>query len=1024
MAFFFGRRHSISSDTPVEGDGLPRSERGRRSSVPNIADHNNAAQTRGVIHDIFHKHRPDADTHFSSAAKAPGTVRGTATASSRTSGSAHPQDEKTGAHARHDSGVHESMEEHRSEKVTRSHKPHHHEQSPSPQNQLTKKDVETIFSGAPYFLLEKGKHGLWYPQIIFPFDDHDPTIQCLGDRRPLPHASYTLCTLHAHLPVPDDWVVEGELPVHLGSWKRTEAPKRATFDVGVLEVPNMLSINGKDPGTVGFRHFLELPVADAAVYVAPERARPCSDMLHISSLPATQAYELMGHYNDPYALCSDGTIHDRKQMLCEGPVAWKRIGVRDVDLRTLVERLQTLKDLRYEILHGDMPRTILDMEGTRELHSGLFSRFLYPPVRFLLMDAHDPHSLKAQIRALTVVLATPGAWLDFGLIDWRLHIGQLLWENPPHVDGDFLDPSKSDKAWVHATLERKWLLVQMVLAAELLLRLDATVRVGMLQNSRDIDVSVRDVYDFDRLRSGKLNWDLVTVRRLMDSFNFTYSSVDPGARPQMPSLPGKHEDRHHRRSFLETFTHHRSSTSPTNHNECAWRCHLVPSHVDQQLKGLFVFADNLGWPRLQQFKNALRSTLEGEGSVERIREAFATPIRNPLPAGYTAQELRKEMYNRSPSRRLLLLRPRDSTDPLDVGGWITRTWLAGFVIPGESISHLLMATMLENDADAMATLGPVINLYGGFAYNGKTWWSKKSIVGRVLASQEGTKVCLAWLGSSVLPKDSQTAQPLDNTWFEVDVREPPRRPGKPRIKHGNRLSFESTPLGLGDMTSGAFLMPVDGPTESWSKLGINFEDLAFTIDGERRQPEDNHLTVAQKACVNFTLTSDAFEPKTVSFSLTYNVRFVSSHECRPPGGLISYHHTMGANESGRSSSTSSYVSHRHHRLPGHPLHRSYAYRWVPLESLTENPSPTDGNSSGFTKDEILVLDARNSHDKETYARAWCSSVGYHAIIGKVGRTCLACCIREARALQVEAVIRIGDGFLTPASSIQVLYGGE
>ncbi|PWY83550.1 hypothetical protein BO70DRAFT_290472 [Aspergillus heteromorphus CBS 117.55] len=1016
MSFFFGRRHSISQQTPPEGDGLPQHERCRRASVPNISvsDRSNpTAHTRGVIHEIFHKHRPESDSHAAAAFQPPEPP----------SGSAQPPHEKSDSHARHDSGSHDSTDEHR-EKPIRSHRPHH-EPEPSPQNQLTKRDVETIFSGAPYFLLEKGKHGLWYPQIIFPFDDHEPTIQSLGDRRPLPHASYTLCTLHAHLPVPDDWVVEGELPVHLGSWKRADAPKRATFDVGVLEVPNMLSINGKDPGTIGFRHFLELPVADAALYIAPEKARPCSDLQHLSTLPATEVYELMGHYNDPYAQCSDGTIHDRKKMLCEGPGAWKRIGVRDVDLRTLVERLQKLKDLRYEILHGDVPKTLLDTESIRELYNGLFNRFLYPPVRFLLLDAHDPHCLKAQIKALTVVLSTPGAWLDFSMIDWRLHIGQLLWESPPHVDGDFLDPSKSEKPRLQATLERKWFLVQMVLAAELLLRLDATVRVGMLQNSREIDVSIRDVYDFDRLRSGKLNWDLVAVRRFMDSFTFTYDPVEPGCPPTSPS---KLEDRHHHRSFLETLTHHRSPSPSAHHNESAWKCHLVPNHVDQQLKGLFVFADSLGWPRMDELKTALRSRLEGPGSEQTIREAYTTPVRNTLPTGYTAPELRKEMYGRSLSRRLLLLRPRDRTQPLDIGGWVTRTWLAGFVIPGESISHLLMATLLENDADAMAVLGPVVNLYGGFAYNGKTWWSKKGIVGRVLASKEGTKVCLAWLGSSVVPKDSQTEQPLDNTWFEVNVKEPPRQPGKPRIKHGNRLSFDSTPLGLGDLTSGAFLMPVDGPTESWSKLRIDFEDLAFSIDktGAPADALNHHLTVAEQAVVNFTLTSDTdgVGPTTVSFPLTYNVRFVSSHECRPPGGLISYHNSASATDSGRSSSTSSYVSHRHHRLPGHPLHRSYGYQWVPLETLADSRAPADGNNGGLPKGDILVLDARSSHDKETFARAWCASVGHHAIVGKVGRTCLACCIREARALQVKVVIRIGEGFSTPASSVHVLYGGE
>ncbi|RAK96682.1 uncharacterized protein BO80DRAFT_416180 [Aspergillus ibericus CBS 121593] len=1012
MSFFFGRRHSISSSAPAQADSLPRHERGRRASVPNLTDHNPGAHAKGMIHDIFRRNRGDSGTNSSDTAQTSKTA----------TNNARSQDEHADSHHHHDSAVHDLPGEHHPEQVTKA--PHrlHHDPGPSPKSQLTKKDVETIFSGAPYFLLEKGKHGLWYPQIIFPFDDHDPTIQNLWDRRPLPHASYTLCTLHAHLPVPDDWVVEGETPVHLRGWKRTEAPKRATFDVGVHEVPNMLSVNGKDPGTIGFRHFLELPVADSVLYVGPEKPRACAELLHLSSLPATEAYELMGHYNDAYSQCSDGTVHDRKKVLCEGPAAWKRIGVRDVDLRALVERLQTLKVLRYEILHGDAPKTILDMECTRELYSGLFNRFLYPPVRFLLPDAGDPHSLKAQIRALTVVLTTPGAWLDLSQTDWRLHIGQILFEDPPHGDGDSLDPAKSDKPWVHTALERKWFLVQMLLAAELLLRLDATVRVGILQNSREIDISVHDVYDFDRLRNGKLNWDLVAVRRFLDSFKFTYNAVEPGVSSPAAFSSNQQPNKHHHRSFLETFTH-RSSTS-TNHSESAWRCHLVPSHVDQQLKGLFVFAENLGWPRLTELRDSLRSKLEDEGSDQRIKDAYTIPLSNALPAELAGSDLKKEMYSRCPSRRLLLLHPPDSAHPLNVGGWITRSWLAGLVIPGESISHLLMATMLENDEDAMAALGPVANLYGGFAYKGKAWWSQKCVVGRVLASQEGTKVCLAWLASGIMPKDSQSGQLLDNTWFEVDVSEPPRKSGKPRIKHGNKLSFDSTPLGLGELTSGTFLLPVDGPCDSWSKAKIDFQDLTFSVDTKRTQPAGNRLLVAHEAWVNFTLSATPIGPIPVSFPLTYNVRFISSHECRPPGGSVTYHNRTNAHDSGPSSSSSSHASHGHHRLPGHPLHRSYAFKWVPLETLTENRSSSDDSGNGLAKEEILILDARGSHDKETFARAWCASVGHHAIIGKAGRTCLACCIREARALQVKVVIRIGDGLLTPASSIQVLYDGE
>ncbi|EAU32650.1 predicted protein [Aspergillus terreus NIH2624] len=892
---------------------------------------------------------------------------------------------------------------------------------PSASYQLTKEDAETLFSGAPYFLLEKGKHGHYYPQVIFPFDDHDPSIQNLWDRRPLPHPAYTICTLHAHLPVPDKWVIEGDAPVYLNRWKRTGAPKRATFDIGIFETPNMLGNNGKDPGTIGFRTYLELPVGDAVRYVGPERPRPIADYMHLSAMPAAEVYDLMEHYNDPYSLCQDGTVHDRKRLLCDGPSAWRRIGVRDIDLRTLVERLQFLTTFRYEILHSQKTTTILDKESCRELYTGLFTRFLYPPSHFMLVGVDNPHSLKVQIKALTTVLGTPGAWINFCLPEWRLRVGQILWEAAPHVDGDFLNPNSCDKPWMHPTLERKWLLVQMLLSAELLLRLDATVRVGILDSSSNLHVSARDMQDFDRLRNDQVDWCLVTVRRFMDAFGIAYRADEPepprtASSMSLHSLSHEKNDkgekpRHHHRWF-EALTHRSSSPSLTKlHVESAWRCHLTPSHVEVQIQGLTVFAEAIGWPGARDLRAHLRSKLEAENSTDIIADAFSQPM-TPIPLGETDVPFEKdEMYSRSLSRRRILLHDASASDkdPHQIGGWITRSWLSGFVAPGELINHLLMATVLENDPAARATLGRVANLYGGFAYRGRSYWSQECIVGRVLCCLEGARACLGWSSSAVVPRDSQTFEPLDNTWFEVSVVAPPGNgnAGKPRIKHGNKLSYESTPLGLGDLTSGAYSLPVDAPLDEDASR-IRFDSLTFS--GKEAHPlEGRPQVVAHKTSMSFSLTTDAASPDgaasiKVSFPLTYNVRFVASHECRPPGGFVSYQ--------GQTPPTPLH----HHRLPGHPLHRTYGYKFVPIAALRGSHSQElfFGNI-GVGRYEVMVVDARGSREKEAFARAWCASAGYDAIIGREKRTCLACCIREARAISVKVVIRTGGGLSRPTS---------
>ena len=890
---------------------------------------------------------------------------------------------------------------------------------------LGRDDIEHIFSGAPYFLLEKGKYRQYYPIVIFPLDDHDSTIQNLWDRQLLPHATFTLCTLHAHLPVPEGWVNEGESSVQLKRWTKVKAPKRATFDVGLFETPNMLTMNGMEPGTVGFSHFLEIPVGDAETFNPQTKTSQPNGWLRLTNLSAVEAYELMEHHGEPYAQCKDGTNHDRKQLLNNGPSAWKRIGVRDIELQALVTRLQFLKELRNDILHkeGSAMGTILDVESAGQLYTGLFTKFLFPPSRFMTVGVDEPRGLKAQIKAITTVLATPGAWFDFCYVDWRLHAGQLLWEAAPHADGDFFDSSQSDRPWVFPSLERKWFLIQMLLSAELLLRLDASVRVGFLRRSSGLTISARDVQNFDQLRTRKVDWDLVATRRFMDSFDFSYGVIEAGESPHqhlqrqqlsaMRPMPQKAAAKHRHLAFLESLRHRPSTPPPPSsarqdNTESAWKCNLIPGRVDQQLTGLYVFAEMIGWPQMDDLKKRLRFSL-GDGELsQQTLDAFCRPVHNDPPADVASTLKPSDMYMRTRSYRPLLLQSPGHEGPGSsaIGGWVSRTWLSGFVLPGDMISHVLLGTVLENTPDAMAKLGPLANLHGGFAYKSRSWWSKECVVGRVLAPLPGTKHCLAWMGCTILPLNTNSGDRLDDTWLEVDTLEPPALQGTARIKAGQRLSIDSSPFGMGGLTSGTFSLPKDPPLEQAARVEVDFDDLTFT-DLPSALQSNEHRASAKRATMSFSLETDSrlsSEPKIVHLPLKYNVRFISSHECRTPAGYISYQ-----SEQGKPGQPGQSLRH-HRRLPGHPLHRSFSYRTVSLDGLPgpHAPGTSFAQSIGLSHEEVAVVDARGGCEKETFARAWCAAVGYHAIVGRTGRTCVACCVREARALCVKVVIRVGE----------------
>ncbi|KAF7183906.1 hypothetical protein CNMCM7691_004328 [Aspergillus felis] len=1033
MHVLSGRRRSFPNAAPSDTGASNASESSPRRasfSLQNSRDY--SASGRHTLRNLFQKHGAASVTEDLPATDVPRAPnekhekgKSTTTPNAQLVKNSGREDHSSGSsrtkhtHYSDEHGKRKDASNSPTDALARSHKAHVHEK-PSSETHLSSDDIHAIFSGAPYFLLEKGKHGLWYPQVIFPWDDHDPTIQHLWDRKCLPHPSYTVCTLHAHLPVPEGFF-EGEAPLNLDSWKRTGASKRATFDIGVFEVPNMLAMSGIEPGTVGFRHYLELPVADSVRFVPTGKPHLHVNLLHLHNLPAVEADEILEHYHEPYSQCLDGTVHDRKMLLGDGPTAWKRIGLRDINFKALVDRLETLRNLRHELLYENTQKTILDVESAHALHSDLFTKFLHHPTRCMLMDLDSTHGLKAEIKALTMVLATPGAWFDFSLVEWRFRIGQLLWEAPPHADADFFDPSTIHKPWAHPGLEQKWFLIQMLLAAELLLRLDAIVKVGLVESSKDVTVSAQDVNHFDKLRNFKVDWDLVVVRRFFDSFKISWDdcqSVAVSNTPSQPSTQEKTTQKARRFSFLDSITRrHPVPASP--HSDLHGIFKLTPTHIEQQVEGLLAFAENIGWPRVDLLRETFASRLQHGVSDQKITDMFNRPVRHASVEDHTEGTTEHDMFKRLATRRLVTLSGPSSDPKSTMGGWITRCWLSGFVIPGKAINHLLMATILENDPKATARLGSVANLYGGFALNGKSWWSQECIVGRVLSALKETRTCMGWIGSTNIPKECQTQEPLDDTWFEVIVSEPPHGLGKPRIKQGNKISVESTPLGLGSLVSGEFTLPVDDLPEAKSSVDVTFNALTFSTN-EGRRNSNPHAMVTRKATMSFSLRSGSSTATSdVSFPLTYNVNFVTSHACRLPPGLASYQHHASLEskdderDRSRSLSPAEAFSLKYGRLPGHPLPSSYRYKYLALDALPGPEGSTIAKAfehAGFdlTVDEVFIVDARRSAEKEALARSWCASVGYDAIIGRTGRTCLGCCIREARALAAKVVIRVGD----------------
>lgn len=962
-------------------------------------------------------------------------------------------------------------------------------------------------------MLEKSKGDRSSPLVIFPWDSR-AVIERLQDRKLLIHPSFTLGTVHAHLPV--RWTQTGIVRSVEFPWDR-QGSKRASFDVGVFEVPNMLSAMGKEPGCIGFAHYMELPVADMLTYGPSPRdgkddrhvhgkdggngggSGGCNNNSNNSSNGSSSGggmFDAFRFSREPYhAVCYPAVSLDRSKLIREGPHAWKQLGIRNCTMKKLTERLAHLASLRHQILEDDKPISLLDIESVSELHHSLYSTLLFPPP--LVLVSHAPN-VKTQINILARVLGVKGAWVDFSLVEWRLRIGQLLWEYAPHEDDNCLDHANNasrsgNTEDAENAMERKWLLIQLVLSLELLLRLDAAVRVGLSGKSKQLVVTAHDTYALNSIRTDASHWDIVVVRRLVENLDVLYvpykKKEDELAKEKEQPPPPPTTSIKSRFKFK---FHSSDDTPPIPPDEPAWSCVLLPKSPQRQLGGLLTFAEQLKWPNFEILRDNLTRKINAARSNPDIMKAmFSSAVRaSPLPPGVPPLD-RGDIFAKSRTCQLLRVHhPGQSAmrEPTYIGGWLSRSWLTGCVMPGETIFHLLICTVLENDPRANEKLGPIVNLYGGFVYNHQSWWSRMCIVGRVLACMNNASECMGWMYAPLTPETAEGEIHSDQ-WFEVEAIDVLRSEIKrARICEPQAVLHDSSPLGWdGKLTASVFSLPLDeskiNPEVKNRGLQIDLERLIVDpLAGESQKPGRPLKT---QASVKFRLKKMNGDEQAVTFPLSYSVCFISSFPCLTPNGYIartkgeSALDTTDAREGGLASGPSTTVDdmdcgsgtgaanqsckrHRSRRLPGHLLHiASYPYEYISLETLphissfppreamlevgdilchrtTTNSGPADANTSTADNNDIpiidddapcpkhkhshhhrqsqssnarkgpkttYIIDARGDKNKEAFARAWCASVGASAVVGRTCRTCLACTIREARACDVDVVIR-------------------
>jgi len=723
--------------------------------------------------------------------------------------------------------------------------------------------------------------------------------------------------------------------------------QEANVEHTILEVPSMLSANGIEPGTVGFEYFLQLPVADSLA-----------------------------------ALDEAATFHNRSILLSDPT----ELGLRPFDLAKLIQRLNTA---------GELYKTLTDDEDTigalavPGLGESLFGNLLNTdPVSTPRED--DGHlSLHGQINALQRILERKDLWHDFSFVEWRIRIGQLLWTEIVQEETD--GPGSPS--------ERDVLFLQVTLAAELLLRLKLSKALGTETLTSEIEP-----------RSRKVEWDLVLAKRFLT--NLTISGF-PGVESEEKGV---------RNSFFSAISFFTADEAA----DLSVKPVLQPKNEDKQIAGLMSFARALEWPHTDDVLAQLRPPPDAQGNARPVSmvSMYATPLDSPrlfnmetspgTRLSYFGAMLGQQQQSRPGMSRMttaqsIQLRPASNeTDGFNVGGWLSRSWLSGLVMPGEPSGHFLISTLLENSPKAIDALGDNADLYGGFVYGGRTFWSKGSAVGRVLAATSGAADCMGWISVQGVPAGHPEG------WIDAKVHESPYPSTQPRIEAHEAVTRASDPFHnthANQLRAGDFSLPTDSPPVMGNE--VMSHGLSFSTPDTASDASDSRTT----AHLTF---SSPINPKLphISVPLTYDVHFISSFPCYPVPTSTSNEHTLSS-----SPETNALALHTTYTLdtpppPAHPLHTSYRFMTLPVATLLSAgaeearsralslPDQHAEDANGDEDEEVAVLDCRGKADLELLARAWCAKVGENAVVGRVGRTCLACCIREARGLGVRVVIRV------------------
>lgn len=771
---------------------------------------------------------------------------------------------------------------------------------------LSSLDIEKLFSGAPQYFARSEGHftGAPHPSVAFPWDE-SLAIRDLTDHVQIEDEAWGSITAWPHI------TRDVRRGPSASATRKVAERRRAHFYPRCRERPNMLSMQGLEKGTMGYQAALELGVADALQ----------EEQWGFGSVGA-----------------KDRVIVDARKNLIAS-----KDGLRRLDETTVLDHL-IKNSQRYQEKHSK------DTATCHHLFKELFTQILHPPQRAYA----DPSSLSVQIQALVKALAHPNVWIDFSHVEWRIRLGQVLWGVADDDGDDSLSDGASitdaeDTKGLHE--ERYWLLLHILLACELLIRLD-TITEG-----DEIPGSVRpsEIHRFERDANVSVRWSLHLARVWLDNIEITKKKQSPNGEQEHP------------KGWLANLTQRMTLANERPHSRHHERHHtgskdqfiyvMRGRHWERQVRGLTHFARRLKWPEIETQSTLISDNCRAVTEGTPLNTPFETPMSH-----FTVRSHDSSYFAISKDNAVGRKQPRRQKvgASLHPAGWLSKSYVSGLMLPGEGLYHFIMSTLLETDISAMSKLGPMANLCGGFVYSDKSFWSTACVVGRVLAAGKGAVECMGWISSDVVP------HALHDGWVNIDVED---IPGKfrdkicePDVKTDNStedvkktgkqariwgklaVERESSVLGGSDPDSifpADFIIPYESnyttppPTISVEMRSL---DLTAPLDSVQTTPTLEVVTPFSDVSavpeirtytpsIKFNVTTwEDDEDREYAFAVAKDVYFVTAHPCVPS------HHVRILKSP--SSPTIQQIDLTGHQILGHGRGRSTGHATIACKLFT------------------------------------------------------------------------------------------